>query len=116
MDSITNSSSKCSNSSTDAIEVVSDNRFLTKLRRLKIGESLLSKSINKSMKTLEGESEVLLNIVDYKEFETKVKNTYMDINTLFCDVKANTCTQDNFKLVGKFYSSNNLLDTSGLYR
>lgn len=78
-----------------------------KLRRLKIEESLLLQSINKSVPDCsQTESEVdttnYLKFSEFKAFSAKIKNSYKEIKVKFQDIKSTTSSQEMLKSVGKY--------------
>lgn len=78
-----------------------DSNITSRLRRLRIQETLLLQSVQKSSRNTR-EDDVELCSSSYKDLLKKVKDSYINLKNLYDEVKANTQSQELFVDLGLY--------------
>ncbi|XP_050681367.1 uncharacterized protein LOC126976803 isoform X2 [Leptidea sinapis] len=85
------SDSKASNETTDT------NCLISKLRRLKLQEQILTSAVNQICSNTETENANFTNDTDFKIYLSKLRNAHSEIRNLFEDIHVATQNQENLK-------------------
>ncbi|KAM3963357.1 uncharacterized protein ACR2FA_002727 [Aphomia sociella] len=111
MNSALSSTTKSTSLSDDSSEC----NIVAKLRRLKIQEGLIIQNIKKSIPNLRDKESSITNInykteSEYKEFISRIHNTYTEIINLFQSVKTSTSSRENLQTIDIDDVKNNVFE------